>query len=97
MFSQDSQFRQTFGRHFVREEVLIASLKQLSVMLSDLGNSTGKDGAPPTLTLVLSRVAFDFSQHLAQSLVSNQSPPNSFNMIYIYNCGFKAFSDRGAI
>lgn len=69
-FSQDSQFRQKFGRQFVREKVLIISLRQLSTMLSEIGHQTGKDSAPPTLILVLSRVAIDFSQNLSQSLVS---------------------------
>ncbi|XP_046444096.1 vacuolar protein sorting-associated protein 51 homolog isoform X3 [Daphnia pulex] len=69
-FSQDSQFRQTFGRRYVREEVLVQSLSKLSTMLANLSNVTGKDSASPTLILVLSRVAIDFSQNLAQSLLS---------------------------
>lgn len=39
-------------------------------MLSNLCNATGKDNASPTLILVLSRVAIDFNQNLAQSLVT---------------------------
>lgn len=69
-FSQDYQFRQTFGRRHVREGVFIMSLKKLSIMLSNLCNATGKDNASPTLILVLSRVAIDFNQNLAQSLLS---------------------------
>ena len=69
-FSQDSRFRQTFGQRHVREGVMVVSLKQLSTMLSDLSHVTGKDSTPPTLILVLSRVAIDFRQHLAQSLVT---------------------------
>lgn len=68
-FSQDWQFRQTFGRRHVREGVLIASLKQLTTMLLDMSQHVGKDSASPTLVLVLSRVAVDFNQNLAQSLV----------------------------
>jgi len=41
----------------------------LSKMLSDLGQVSGRDSSPPSLILVLSRVAIDFNQHLTQSLV----------------------------
>ena len=69
-FSQESSFRQKFGRQFVREDLLATCLRKLSAMLSDVGHFTGKEAAPPVLILVLSRVAIDFSQQLAQSLVS---------------------------
>lgn len=69
-FAQDWQFRQTFGRHHVREEVLMKPLIVLSKMLSDLGQVSGRDSSPPSLILVLSRVAIDFNQHLTQSLLS---------------------------
>lgn len=68
-FSQESTFRQKFGRHFVREDLLATCLKKLSSMLAEVGNLTGKEAAAPILILVLSRVAIDFSQQLAQSLV----------------------------
>lgn len=55
-FSQDWQFRQTFGRYFVREDVLITALKQLSKRLIELSSITGKDGLNPTQILALSRV-----------------------------------------
>jgi len=44
-------------------------LKQLSTMLNDLGD-LGKNTGAPTRILVLSRVAIDFNQQLAPSLVS---------------------------
>jgi hypothetical protein len=53
-------------------------------MLANLSNVTGKDSASPTLILVLSRVAIDFSQNLAQSLVielnSNKISLQNFNV-----------------
>ena len=44
----------------------------LSKMLSDLGQVSGRDSSPPSLILVLSRVAIDFNQHLAQYLVYSE-------------------------
>lgn len=68
-FSNDWQFRQTFGRKYVREGVLVKLLKELCTMLTNPIGS-GKDSGSPTRILVLSRVAIDFSQQLAPSLVN---------------------------
>jgi hypothetical protein len=79
-FSQDWQFRQVFGRYFVREEVFMATMKQLSKKLTDLSYNTGKEGLNPTQILALSRVAFDFSQHLSLSLVICSSAQKNFKI-----------------
>lgn len=82
-FSLDWQFRQNFGRRFVREGVLMKPLKQLAAMLTDAGHGSSKDSAASPRILILSRVAIDFSQQLSHSLVSGRescSQPSDKNL-----------------